>query len=96
MTMDKEEARALLASYLASYRTESHQRLQRLLESPEGQLVVGTSGAQYYVAVEAVWDDTSGGDLRVIGSIESKGLLSSLSPLCDDFILSPNGHFVGE
>jgi hypothetical protein len=36
-----------------------------------------------------------GGPLRVLGSIDDGGW-RALSPLCDDFVLAPDGRFVGE
>jgi len=43
-----------------------------------------------------MWDSVQGGDVRVIGSIDDKTLLRSISPLSEDFILRANGTFVDE
>jgi hypothetical protein len=42
-----------------------------------------------------VWDDRTGGDLRVIGSIDDGGW-RAFRPLSSDFIVRPDGTFVGE
>lgn len=55
----------------------------------------GASGAAYQFEIEVFWDDKPGGDVRVMGSIDDGGLRAFL-PLCEAFIMSPSGRFVGE
>ena len=58
--------------------------------------VLGPSGTKYKIEVEAVWDSgTKGGDLRVIGSIDDGGW-RAFHPIGRDFIMAPDGKFVGE
>jgi hypothetical protein len=73
----------------------SYQTLQRLLMEQDCLEVRGPSGASYQIEVEAVWDDKAGGNLRVRVHIDDRGL-RAFAPLTDDFIVAPNGSFVGE
>ena len=57
--------------------------------------MVGTSGTVYQLEIQAVWDGRKGGDLRVMGSIDDKGW-RAFAPLISDFIVRPDGTFVGE
>ena len=95
--MDNREARDLLAKELERYRSETWEQLQRLLTTCEKLEVKGTSGTTYQIGINAVWDDWgSGGDLRVMGSIDDMTFWRAIRPLCDDFIMAPDGSFVGE
>lgn len=93
--MDSQEARTIVAEELRRYRAMSHQELQRLLREQDNFDVRGPSGASYQLEVEAVWDDRPGGNLRVFGHIDDRGL-RAFAPLTRDFIMAPDGSFVGE
>lgn len=93
--MNTEEARDLLESSLARYRQQSYADLLRLLNEPDHFDVIGTSGATYQVEVQAMWDSRRGGNIRIVASIDDGGW-RSLAPLAADFILSPDGTFIGE
>ena len=73
----------------------SYQELQRLLREQDRLDVCGPSGVSYQLEVEAVWDDRPGGNLRVFGHIDDRGL-RAVAPLTEDFIMAPDGSFVGE
>jgi hypothetical protein len=53
------------------------------------------SGTPYQVEAEAFWDSTKEGDLRVIVKVDDVGWRAFV-PLSEDFILAPDGSFVGE
>ena len=55
----------------------------------------GTSGAEYQVDVEVMWDGRPDGDVMVIGSVDD-GRLRAFAPLTRTFIKSPRNEFVGE
>ncbi|HEY7713523.1 MAG TPA: hypothetical protein VIE90_03410 [Candidatus Binatia bacterium] len=93
--MDKAEASRILAEELARYRRESYASLQRLLKEVDAYEITGPSGTNYQIEIQAVWDDQTSGNLRVIGGIDDGGLRAYL-PLTDDFILSPAGELIGE
>jgi hypothetical protein len=93
--MDKGEAAALLKQHLEGYRRRSYSDLVTLLGSPQTAELVGSSGIKYQVEVGVHWDGRPGGALRILGSIDDGGW-RAFRPLCDDFILAPDGRFVGE
>jgi hypothetical protein len=52
-------------------------------------------GGKYQIELQAFWDDQPDGNIRVLGSIDDGGM-QSIFPLSSDFIVSPDGQFVGE
>ena len=94
--MDKREAHELLASHLAGYRERSYAELIALERAgPTTVEVAGPSGTCYQIEVQVVWDGARGGDVRVLGAIDDGGWRAFM-PLTDDFIMAPDGSFVGE
>ena len=93
--MDNSEARTLLRIHLDAYRHRKYEELVMLLGKPEVIQLQGASGATYQVEVEVHWDDRPGGAVRVLGSIDDGGW-RAFKLLCDDFIVAPDGTFVGE
>jgi hypothetical protein len=93
--MDNAEAAALLKDHLAAYRLRSYDDLRTLLGKPQAAELRGGSGRTYQVEVEVTWDSGPGGALRVLAFIDDGGW-RALRPLGDDFILAPDGRFVGE
>ena len=69
----------------------------RVLEEPEVESceVTAESGTTYQLESQVIWDGKTGGDIRVLVAVDDGGL-SAYSPLTDDFILAPDGSFVGE
>ena len=57
--------------------------------------VVGPSGTVYQLEVTAFWDDKKARNLRVIVTIDDGGWRAFV-PLTTDFIMGPDGSFVGE
>ena len=95
--MDEREARNLLSEKLAEYRALSYSHLASRIDTCDVVCVevVGPSGVEYQIEVQFVWDGQSGGDVRVLGSIDDGGWRAFV-PLCDSFIMAPDGRFVGE
>ena len=94
--MDKKEAKRILAEELAKYRSRSYEKLKRLVSDVDAYTVIGDSGADYQIEIEAVWDNNMpDGDLRVIAGIDDGGW-RAFCPLTDDFVISPSGDFVVE
>ncbi len=93
--MDKPEAKIILAEQLARFRLNSYAELVKIVGEVETYEVTGTSGASYQLEFQVFWDDKKGGDLRVAGAIDDGGW-RALCPLTDDFIVGPDGKFVGE
>lgn len=93
--MDRDEARAILEDVVSELRARSYDELRGLIGDPRTQELAGPGGATYQVEVQVFWDDKAERDLRVLGSIDDGGL-SAFKPLTDDFIIAPDGSFVGE
>ena len=88
--MDKIEAQSILSTEIARLRTMSYAELQTMIGSPRVFERLGESGTEYQIEVEAFWDHPGqeGGDLRVLASIDDGRILTSIAPLCEDFIVS--------
>lgn len=94
--MDEREARLVAEKIVESLRAEEYQILvDRYLNKAEHTEVVGESGTGYQVEVEAFWDSIGPGNLRVMVAIDDGGW-RALRPLSTDFIVAPDGSFVGE
>lgn len=91
----KKEAHEILAKKLQGYRAKSYVELKRLLTEQDTFEVTAPSGNSYQLEIQAVWDDRPEGNLRVMGNIDDGGI-RAFFPLTYDFIISPDGHFVGE
>ena len=96
--MNREEAKEILASQLRALKKLSYAEfrswvIERRIETPVAK---GPSGTEYQIEIEARWESKSGEDIRVLASIDEGGLMSSLLPLCDSFIIASDGSFVGE
>ena len=94
--MNREEALTILESQTKELRSQPYEHLRQYLDGAVVVEVLGSSGAQYQIEIEAVWDHKPESDLHILVSIDDGTLWSSFAPLTDDFIISPNGTFVGE
>ena len=91
------EAERLLAEVMAGLRTESYPALVAQYIGETGvRDLVGASGVEYCVEIQGVWDNGKPGDLRILVGIDDGYLRSALRPLTDDFVMAPDGSFVGE
>jgi hypothetical protein len=93
--MDKEQAKAVLIDQMAVYRAKSYHELRELVGNLDVYEVANPGAAAYQMEVQVVWDGKPGGDIRVMGAIDDGGW-SAFVPLCEDFVLSPSGVFLGE
>jgi hypothetical protein len=94
--MDSTEARALAERRLEQLRTLSYDELvARFLNRDEGGEIGGPSGTRYQLEVRAFWDDKEARHLRVRAAIDDGGWRAFM-PLITDFIIGPDGTFVGE
>jgi hypothetical protein len=57
--------------------------------------IVGSDGKRYQVQTEAFWDSKKNGPIRVMVLVDDGGL-AAFKPLARDFIIAPDGSFVGE
>ena len=108
--MSQKEAQDLISEKVGKYREKRYEDLVEMIkQKPERYELTGPSGTEYFIEIEAFWDDKPNGDIRVIGSIDEqpnkpifadKPLLRWIpiysSTATDDFILSPSGKFIDE
>jgi hypothetical protein len=93
--MNKEVAHALIVAELRTLRQLPYSGLIKLVRKPESKHVVGEDGSSYQLEIEAIWDTARGKDLRVIVAADDGGW-RAFKPLTGDFIMRPDGSFVGE
>ena len=93
--MSIQEARSLIAQEIAKYRQISYEDLLHFREEVDTYEVSGLSAEVYQIEVQAFWDSGEPGNLRVMVSIDGGGI-PAWRPLTNDFILSPDGKFIGE
>ena len=108
--MTKDEMRALLAEQMAKYRAWSHAQLAGRIEAGGGKSAdpevfegVAPDATPYQMEFCIFWDDRARGNVRVVGdlwAVPQKPLLGFIPiyrpDVADDFILAPDGRFVGE
>src|SRR5262245_29851563 len=94
--VDKADASRAAEEVLSGLRRETYGALvERLLNRSESSEVVSQSGSCYQIEVQAFWDDRDSRNLRVSVGIDDGGL-RAFAPLTTDFIMAPDGTFVGE
>jgi hypothetical protein len=94
--MDKEKARAELAHVMAQYRQKSYADwVARIRQDALVLEVKGAEGREYQIEIEAFWDDSPSGNVRVLFSIDDGGW-SAFSPVCDSFLIAADGTSAGE
>ena len=53
--------------------------------------IIGAGGVAYQIEVNAFWDDEPGGAIRVLGSVDDGGFLTSFRPVSDGFLVDADG-----
>jgi hypothetical protein len=94
-TVNKREASELLSVALRAYRALPYSDLVARIGAVESTTVIGSLDVEYQIEIQFLWDARPQGAIRVWGAIDD-GRLRALFPLCDSFILAPDGTFVGE
>jgi hypothetical protein len=93
--MNRAQARGVARSALAAYRSEPYHSLLRLLDEPDVFEREAPDGSRYVLEVSAVWEFEADGRLLVLAAV-SFSFWTDFAPVCDDFIVAPDGSFVGE
>ena len=107
MTADLETLAAILKDHLASFRRMPHHELAARINSPLRGLDVmdGTTpgGTPYTIETNILWDDRTKRQIRVMADLSTGtrgcflGFIPAFSPdVADEFILTPDGTFLGE
>jgi len=93
--MNREEALGVLKGELAAWRGRSYAALASQIDVCSHTEVSGLSGVKYQIDIRPIWDDRPGGVIRVLGLVDDGGV-RAFFPLSDDFLIAPDGTFVGE
>ena len=108
--LDAQQAEALLAEHLASYRRFTYAELQRRIVAsatdpnyPEVVHRQTPEGSEYTIKTIIVWDAHPGGAIRVMADLTAhpQARLLGIIPLfvpdaVDSLLVAPDGSFVGE
>jgi len=94
--MDTTEALAVLHDELALYRVLPYSELLPLVDRSSTIERTGPSGTKYQIEMQVFVDDPKLNTLRVAGAIDDGSLWNAMLPTCGDFIIAPDGSFVGE
>ncbi|NND96477.1 MAG: hypothetical protein HKN47_04005 [Pirellulaceae bacterium] len=108
--MDDGTANQILGECLATYRQQTHAGLAARLDDSSYHhtpvdVIQGTShnGVGYTIEISILWDDKNRRHIRVMADLTSSnrgclfGFIPVLKPdVADDFIMAPDGTFIGE
>lgn len=89
--MDKVEAKELLTEFVEDLQKKPYDDLLQLISNPICVEVEGSSGAQYQIEYEALWDSEPNGLLRIMASIDDGGLITAMFPITLSFLLDSDG-----
>jgi hypothetical protein len=93
--MDRTEAALLLREHMSRLGGLGYREFIALIGDQQMAVVAGESGAEYQIEVEVFWDSEPGGLLRVLGSIDDGTLRAAFRPVCEDFLIGPDGILDG-
>jgi hypothetical protein len=93
--MNKTEALRILHAQLQQWRERSYADLCKDVGESRRFEVTGEGGTWYQGDVRVFWDDKADEAIRVIASIDDGGWRAFV-PVTADFVLAPDGTFVGE
>ncbi len=96
--MNEQIAQDLVNDEIQRLRRLPYSELVCLIDEIDTMQVTGGDGKIYQLEIQAVWDGgkkAKGGDLRMIVSVDDGGW-RALRPLLGNFIMRPDGTFVGE
>jgi len=81
---------------MAQYRPKSYAEWVACIGQDALALEVkDADGREYQVEIEAFWDGSPGGSVRVLFSIDDGGW-SAFSPVCDSFLIVADGTSTGK
>jgi hypothetical protein len=93
--MNNVEARGIVVAESAKYRAKGYNDLLALLGHQDTYEISGASGTVYQLEIQAFWDDKPIGVLRIRTAIDDGGIRAYV-PMIEDFLIAPDGCFVGE
>lgn len=93
--MIKDEALEIIETCLGKYRQSDYSELILKIGKQEIFEGFGRDGRKYQIEIDFFFDDEITKNLRVTAMI-SYSLVTDFSPIVSDFIIAPNGKFIGE
>ena len=93
--MSREVAQVVIDDKLRDLRKASYLELVKRMKHPVSEFVVGPDGEKYQLETQVFWDSAQGGNIRVRVGADGRGV-GAFRPMIGDFILSPEGSFIGE
>ena len=90
----KAEIERLLGAELSKLREVSYEDLAQLVDNPR-TATLSEFGQPYQVEIQAFWEGRKTQNLRVMVSVDDMSW-SAFTPPSADFIISPDGSFIGE
>jgi hypothetical protein len=95
--VDRREALATAQEFAAGLRARSYDELvEALVDGEEHQEIAAPSGVTYQLEAVAVWEDRKRGHLRVMTGVDDGGWRAYVPLSGPEFIIAPDGSFVGE
>jgi len=93
--MDKTEAKMIAENDLEVYRTLSYEEIVGKIGNQENFERVSENGEPYQIEFDFFYDDAASGNIRVAGIVSYSGW-TDFFPVSNDFIIAPDGKFIGE
>ena len=94
--MNQREAKEILDSIVAGYHKKTYAELAQLIDGDIGVFhVYGESGTKYEIEIDVFWDEENEKNIR-FDAILDTGIFSSLFPMRETFIKSPDNEFIEE
>ena len=93
--MDKGEARMIAERDLKVYRDMTYENIRSEIGSAESFERVSELGEPYQIEFEFFYDNHREGNIRVTAAVSYSGW-TEFFPVSNDFIIAPNGEYIGE
>jgi len=95
--VNEEEATRFADDFLAELRAYDFESLGRRIGEPEWRQIDVTDGITYRAQAQVFWDDDlERRNLRVMVAVDDRSQRFIIRPITRDFIIAPDGSFVGE
>jgi hypothetical protein len=95
--ISREVARGIIEQRLKHLRQVPYAELVKRRGEAHFECIPGAPGREYRVETRVIWDrPKKKNNLRVLVSVAGGGVSVFSRPMLDDFILAPDGSFVGE
>ena len=94
--MDRVEAGRLLSEKLVEFRKLTYAELVANIGNDQYLGVHGRSNTEYQIEIQVMWDDEKQRDIRVFAGIDDGSLRGAFRPVCEDFVMTPDGRILAD